>query len=632
MQAAAQNVAINNDGSLPTIGAILDVKSTSKGILVPRIALTGTNDITTIPNRVESLLIYNTATIGGANAISAGFYYWSGLNWVRLTSNTSSLFSGWLLGGNAGTSPAIHFLGTADNSALLFRVNNEKAGYVGVQLNDGNVFWGYQSGNNNSGYSNVGIGIRTLLNNTTRNNLVAIGDSALFNNTIGTNNTAVGSKSLFSNSTGAANTANGYNALYSNTTGVNNTAVGNSALFSNTTARYNTATGNGALYQNTVGEYNTASGDGVLGRNTSGNDNAAIGLDALSSNTTGSMNAGFGNYSLLGNTTGNSNTGIGFFADVSNGNLSNATAIGYNSRVDCSNCMALGSNSDQKVGIGMGFPAYPLNFASTLGDKISFYGTAVPHYGIGIQNFLMQLYTEGPITDIAFGYGSSAIFSENMRIKGNGNLRLGTTNLNATLTFGSGLSEKIILYAGVSGNAGFGVFGNELRIHSDYSGADITFGYDLPPGYRENMRITGAAGNLLVRGSVTANSSFYTSDARLKKEVQPILHALEKISQLQGYNYYWQDEEQDHSIQTGVIAQEVQKVFPELVRADNNGMLSVNYVGLIPYVIQSIKEQQQQISLQKNRIDQLSKENEELKQLKTELAELKKLIQQLSAK
>src|SRR5204862_3648087 len=84
MQAAAQNVAINNDGSLPTAGAMLDVKSASKGILIPRIALTGTNDVSTIPTRVESLLIYNTATTGGATAVSAGYYYWSGANWILL--------------------------------------------------------------------------------------------------------------------------------------------------------------------------------------------------------------------------------------------------------------------------------------------------------------------------------------------------------------------------------------------------------------------------------------------------------------------------------------------------------------------------------------------------------------------
>ncbi len=151
MQAQAQNVAINTDGSLPTVGAMLDVKSTSKGILIPRVALTGTNDVTTIPTRVESLLIYNTATTSGSTAVSAGYYYWSGTNWIRLTTNSTSLSSGWLLGGNAGTSPSTHFIGTTDNNSLLFKVNNQKAGYVGVQANDGNVFWGYQSGNNNLG-------------------------------------------------------------------------------------------------------------------------------------------------------------------------------------------------------------------------------------------------------------------------------------------------------------------------------------------------------------------------------------------------------------------------------------------------------------------------------------------------
>src|ERR1700730_18613015 len=84
LRISAQNVGINNDGSLPTIGAMLDVKSTNKGILIPRIALTGTDDVITIPNRPTSLFIYNTATTGGSNAVSPGFYYWNGSSWVRL--------------------------------------------------------------------------------------------------------------------------------------------------------------------------------------------------------------------------------------------------------------------------------------------------------------------------------------------------------------------------------------------------------------------------------------------------------------------------------------------------------------------------------------------------------------------
>jgi len=78
-------------------------------------------------------------------------------------------------------------------------------------------------------------------------------------------------------------------------------------------------------------------------------------------------------------------------------------------------------------------------------------------------------------------------------------------------------------------------------------------------------------------------------------------------------------------LQSGLLAQEVQQAIPELVKVDERGMLSVNYPGLIPFLIQSIKEQNE-------RINQLSKENEEFKNLKKEMEELKKIIAKLTAK
>ena len=80
----AQNVAINADASLPNSSAMLDVKSTNKGMLIPRVALTGTADITTIPSPATSLMIYNTTAAGsGTTAVVPGYYYWDG-TWVRM--------------------------------------------------------------------------------------------------------------------------------------------------------------------------------------------------------------------------------------------------------------------------------------------------------------------------------------------------------------------------------------------------------------------------------------------------------------------------------------------------------------------------------------------------------------------
>ncbi len=79
---AQNNIGINDNNSSPNASAMLDVYSTSKGMLVPRVALTGTSSASPITAPAASLLIYNTATTGD---VTPGYYYWNGTSkWVRL--------------------------------------------------------------------------------------------------------------------------------------------------------------------------------------------------------------------------------------------------------------------------------------------------------------------------------------------------------------------------------------------------------------------------------------------------------------------------------------------------------------------------------------------------------------------
>ena len=152
------------------------------------------------------------------------------------------------------------------------------------------------------------------------------------------------------------------------------------------------------------------------------------------------------------------------------------------------------------VGIGNTTPGFPLNFAPTLGDKVSLWGNFGAHYGFGIQNALLQIHTDAVGADIAFGYGTSSSFTETARMKGNG-----------ILQFPASLSKKITLYPGGTGDAGFAVFGNELRIASDYNGADITFGYDnRTSGFTEKFRMM-ANGALAVNGNAGQAGQVLTS-------------------------------------------------------------------------------------------------------------------------
>jgi hypothetical protein len=122
----SQNVGINGTGASPDASAMLDVVSSTKGLLVPRVALTASNVAGPITSPAQSLMVYNTATAGvSPNNVIPGYYYWSGTAWIRLlTSTASNSGSNWSITGNAGTSATTNFIGTSDDVDLVFKTNN----------------------------------------------------------------------------------------------------------------------------------------------------------------------------------------------------------------------------------------------------------------------------------------------------------------------------------------------------------------------------------------------------------------------------------------------------------------------------------------------------------------------------
>ncbi|MCC6599675.1 MAG: hypothetical protein IT223_03270, partial [Crocinitomicaceae bacterium] len=74
-------VSINTSGNAPATSAALDVDYADKGVLIPRIALTGTSDVSTIPSPATRLLVYNN---GSGGLSPAGFYYWNGSAWTAV--------------------------------------------------------------------------------------------------------------------------------------------------------------------------------------------------------------------------------------------------------------------------------------------------------------------------------------------------------------------------------------------------------------------------------------------------------------------------------------------------------------------------------------------------------------------
>jgi hypothetical protein len=114
--------------------------------------------------------------------------------------------------------------------------------------------------------------------------------------------------------------------------------------------------------------------------------------------------------------------------------------------------------------------------------------------------------------------------------------------------------------------------------------------------YGGSMGINGsfiANGNITANGNVTAFGSVsWTSDRRLKEDIQPIIDASKKVAQLNGVVYTRKGTSQRA---TGLIAQDVQKVAPEAVVMNEDGYLSVAYGNLVGLLVEAIKDQQKQI-------------------------------------
>ena len=133
-----------------------------------------------------------------------------------------------------------------------------------------------------------------------------------------------------------------------------------------------------------------------------------------------------------------------------------------------------------------------------------------------------------------------------------------------------------------------------------------------------SFSITATSTVLTLAGDLTINS-----DARLKDNIQPLGSTLDKLHQIEGKTYtFLKDEE--HTPKIGVLAQEVQAVFPELVTEGADGILSVNYQGLVPVLINAINEQEVA------KIAALEAQNEQLAIASQKIAALEEMVRFLA--
>jgi len=130
-------------------------------------------------------------------------------------------------------------------------------------------------------------------------------------------------------------------------------------------------------------------------------------------------------------------------------------------------------------------------------------------------------------------------------------------------------------------------------------------------------------GDATLAGTLTENS-----DIRLKKDITPITDALFSLSQIHGYRYQWKNRVNKDD-QIGLIAQEVQAVYPELISENEEGMLSVSYTKMVPVLLEAIKEQQEMISDQEETNLQ---QQELIEQQKQEISDQDQVIEHILAR
>ena len=389
---------------------------------------------------------------------------------------------------------------------------------------------------------------------------------SLFMHSAGLYNAFVGFQAGKSVTSGVQNAAFGYNALTANTTGSQNTALGKAVLYKNIDGKFNSGSGYQALYNNDHGNYNTASGAYSLFINQSGSENTAVGFSALRVNSSGGLNSAFGENALYNNQIGGYNTASGVNALFSNTSGSTNIAIGFQAGYHNSvgnNNVYLGSNADGLADLS---------------------------------------------NTVALGANVKAIQSNTIILGTGQKVGIGTNNPSAKL-YVTTQNETTATYSFSNAIGGIGVTGE----------ASNNGNFTVPKGV-QGICSTSAGWAGYFQGEVgSTGNSFQVSDQRLKENIKPIDKVLDKIMLLKPSVYNFRSEYSKMNLpkgeQMGFIAQDIEKVFPQLVKttvekqADNgktSELKSVNYIGLIPLLTKAIQNQQEEINELRQEVKRLS--------------------------
>lgn len=181
---------------------------------------------------------------------------------------------------------------------------------------------------------------------------------------------------------------------------------------------------------------------------------------------------------------------------------------------------------------------------------------------------------------IGFGYNATSEYSHFIHTRHNSTGAAGNA-MDFYLSDGSTASNSVtsgsvqVMTLAGTGNVGIGVTNPSVKLE--------------------------VAGDATISGKFNSNGIQESSDARFKKNVSKIENALENVMKLEGVTYNWKvnefpDRNFTNRTEIGVIAQEIEKIYPELVSTDAEGYKAVQYSHLVPVLIEAIKEQQAEIN------------------------------------
>jgi trimeric autotransporter adhesin len=432
----------------------------------------------------------------------------------------------------------------------------------------GNSFFGSSSGLNNTGSNNSFFGRHAGLDNTVGFDNAFFGASAGSRNISGSLNSFFGYDAGYSNEDGKQNSFFGHEAGFSVKSGNANSFFGSDAGFNTTSGSDNAFFGHAAGFSNTTGEENAFFGFEAGRENITGNNNTFLGWQAGESSL-GHSNTFLGSKAGAGNTTGIENIFIGSVAGLQNGtgsrnvfiqagtdafsNLEGAIAIGYGAAVNCDYCAMIGGTGSDRVKVGI--------------------GTSNPDADVEIRdtgNIYLRLTSDNNL-ETGIDLVRSGISNSDFRISNNGGILeiQESTNINATPP-----------------TAFYGFTKTSFRPHN-------TGVLDLGISNRRwrDLYLSGMVMN--------------ASDSRLKQDIRDLSYGLATVLQLRPVQYTWKADPYRENL--GLIAQEVEEILPHVVRSPQHEQdhYSINYIELVPVLINAIKELKTENELLHQQLSQL---------------------------